>query len=117
MHVGLLECASKSAPQIRVPEALNRGIFESRSYIYLSKEKSTELVDGHRRKMSPNLGDFFSGQSFPGLYMRQCTDKHLQTSHKAQFEGPGIFITLGGSYFYLSSRSIFRIFVLGSSGS
>ena len=103
MHVGLLECASKSASEIRVFEALNRGIFEFRSYIYFSKEKSSELVDGYRRKMSPNLGDFFSDKVFPGLYMRQCTHKHLQTSHETQLEGPGIFIILGGSYFYRPS--------------
>ena len=106
MHVGLLECALKSAPQIRVSEALNRGIFEFRSYIYLSKEKSTGLVDGHRRKMSPILGDFFPGQSFPGLYVRQCTHKHLQTPNEAQLEGPGIFITLGGFHFNLPSNGI-----------
>ena len=103
MHVGLLECASKSAPQIRVSEALNRGIFESRSYIYLSKEK---YRTGRRAsaKNEPKPRRFFSGQSFPGLYMRQSTHKHLQTSLEAQFEGPGIFITLGGSYFYRSSN-------------
>jgi len=33
--------------------------FISRSYIYFPKEKSPELEDGHRQKMSPKLGDFF----------------------------------------------------------
>ena len=28
--------------------------------------KCSELVDGHRRKMSPNLGDFFSDKVFLG---------------------------------------------------
>jgi hypothetical protein len=66
VHVGLLECASKPAPKTRVSGALNWGVFEFRSYIYFSKEKSSELVDEHRRKMSPNLGDFFSEKVFLG---------------------------------------------------
>ena len=45
--------------------------------------------------MSPDLG-FFFGQSFPGIYMRQCTPhKHLQTPHQTQLEGTVIFLILG----------------------
>ena len=66
VHVGLLECASKSSPKTPVFEAPNRGIFVPRSYIYFPKEKSPELEDGHRQKMSPKLGDFFSDKVFLG---------------------------------------------------
>ena len=40
--------------------------FVPRSYIYFPKEKSPELEDGHRQKMSPKLGDFFSDKVFLG---------------------------------------------------
>ena len=93
VHVGLLECASKSSPKTRVFEAPNRGIFRTWILYLLFKRKNPELEDGHRQKISPKRGYFFSDKVLLGG-IRQCTHKHLQTSHETQLEGPGIFIIL-----------------------
>ena len=79
------------------------GVFSYLDLIFTFLKKKSGAGRRASTKNEPKTGRFFFGQSFPGLYMRQCTHKHLQTSHETQLEGPGIFIILGGSYFYLPS--------------
>ena len=78
-------------PQIRV--------FSNLGLIWPSFQKK-KFRTGRRAstKMSSNL-EFFSGHSFLGLCMRQCTHKHLQTSHGTQLEGPEILIILDAILF------------------
>jgi hypothetical protein len=108
----LLECASKYAPEIRVFEALNRGMFLNLDLIFTFQKKKFRTGRRASTKNEPKPGRFFSGQSFLGctcanknIEEKKCTHKHLQTSHETQLEGPGVFITLGGSYFYRSSTT------------